>query len=182
MVDDQAKIDLAQLVAEHHQAVYRYAYRLSGSAPDAEDLTQQVFLTAQQKLGQLRHAERVRHWLFAILRNCFVKSCHKKRPVLAGDLAMSIEAIPADAPPAEWIDQQQLQQALDELPPAYRVVLIMFYFEQCTYREIARELDLPIGTVMSRLARAKGHLRLRLFGSKGEAGSGRPSRVASLGG
>jgi RNA polymerase sigma-70 factor (ECF subfamily) len=95
---------------------------------------------------------------------------------------LNVEAIPANVPPAEWIDQQQLQQGLDELPPVYRVVLIMFYFEQCTYRQIAEELDLPIGTVMSRLARAKGHLRLRLFGSTGEAGSARTRRVGSLGG
>lgn len=57
MADERARMDVAQLVAEYHQAVYRYAYRLSGSVPDAEDLTQQVFLLAQQKLGQLRKVE-----------------------------------------------------------------------------------------------------------------------------
>ena len=51
MVDDLASIDMARLVGEHHQAVYRYAYRLTGSVADAEDLTQQTFLTMQQKLG-----------------------------------------------------------------------------------------------------------------------------------
>ena len=72
MADDRTSMDIAQLVAEHHQAVYAYAFRLSGSVPDAEDLTQQVFLAAQRKLGQLRNLESVRSWLFAILRNCFL--------------------------------------------------------------------------------------------------------------
>src|SRR5690606_34165254 len=64
---------LAQLVAEHHQSLYRYAYRLSGSAADAEDLVQQVFLVAHQKLDQIRDAQSVRAWLFTVLRNCYLK-------------------------------------------------------------------------------------------------------------
>ena len=60
-------MNVAQLVQEYHGGVYRYAYRLTGSVADAEDLTQQVFLIAQQKLGQLRSPESARSWLFAIL-------------------------------------------------------------------------------------------------------------------
>ena len=56
-----------------------------------------------------------------------------------------------------------IQQALDELPEKFRLILVMFYFEDCSYREIAEKLDLPMGTVMSRLARAKGYLRSRLL-------------------
>ena len=63
MADECGRMDIARLVAEHHAAVYRYAYRLSGSVPDGEDLTQEVFLTAQQKLGQLRDPARARSWL-----------------------------------------------------------------------------------------------------------------------
>jgi RNA polymerase sigma-70 factor (ECF subfamily) len=61
------------------------------------------------------------------------------------------------------IDEEKLQQALIELPDEYRIVLVMFYFEGCSYREIAEQLELPPGTVMSRLARAKAHLRKRLL-------------------
>ncbi len=61
------------------------------------------------------------------------------------------------------MDTAELQAAIDELPAEFRVVVAMFYFEECSYREIAEKLDLPIGTVMSRLARAKGHLRSKLF-------------------
>lgn len=163
MADERAGTDIAQLVAEHHQAVYRYAYRLSGSVPDAEDLTQQVFLVAQQKLAQLRKAGSARSWLYAILRNCFLKACQRRRPVPAANLRLDVDNVPAEAPRNEQIDREQLQEAINQLPTAFRVVLVMFYFEGCSYRQIAEGLGLPIGTVMSRLARAKGHLRSKLF-------------------
>jgi RNA polymerase sigma-70 factor (ECF subfamily) len=162
-VDDQVGLNVARLVSEHHQSVYRYAFRLAGSVVDAEDLTQQVFLTAQQRLGQLRNAESVRSWLFTILRNCFLKNCQKRRPLPAGNLRLNLESIPEPIRDELAIDQERLQAAIEGLPPRYRVVLTMFYFEELSYREIAARLDLPIGTVMSRLARAKAHLRSRLF-------------------
>lgn len=163
MADERARIDVAQLVAEHHPAVYRYAYRLSGSVHDAEDLTQHVFLIAQQKLGQLRRVESAQSWLFAILRNCFLKARQRQRPVPAVNLQLDVETVPAEIPPDLEIDRERLQEAIDQLPAPFRVVLVMFYFEECSYRQIAEGLELPIGTVMSRLARAKRHLRSRLF-------------------
>ena len=153
---------VAQLVAEHHQAAYRYAYRLTGSVQDAEDLTQQVFLVAQEKIGQLRNVGKARAWLFAVLRNCFLKDRQRRRPALAADLTLNMESVPSP-PTKEGVDGDRLQNALDQLPDASRLVLVMFYFEQCSYREIAQRLGMPIGTVMSRLARAKDYLRAILF-------------------
>lgn len=155
-------MDIAQLVADHHQAVYRYAFRLTGAVPDAEDLSQQAFLVANEKLGQLREEGSARSWLFAILRNCFLKQCRKERPTSAADLQINIENIPQEEGDHE-IDQERLQQALDSLPAGFRMVIVMFYFEQLSYREMAQALGVPIGTVMSRLARAKGHLRSQLL-------------------
>lgn len=166
MASEPAGMEIGQLVAEHHGALYRYAYRLTGSVQDAEDLCQQVFLVAHEKLGQLRSDERARHWLFAVLRNRFLKSCQKRRPLLANNIEFDIDNIPADVPDDAWIDRDRLQATIAELAPNYRVVLLMFYFEDRSYREIAEELDLPIGTVMSRLARAKSYLRSRLFESE----------------
>ena len=163
MADERPAMDVARLVAEHHRAAYAYAYRLTGSAVDAEDLTQQAFLVAQQKLGQLRKAESARSWLFTVLRNCFLKDQQRRRPVPVGTLKVNIESIPDKPPKSGDIDQERLQEAIDQLPDGFRLVLVMFYFEERSYREIAKELELPIGTVMSRLARAKGHLRSRLF-------------------
>jgi len=163
MADNRATMDMTRLVADHHAAVYGYAYRLSGNEADAEDLAQQVFLTAQRKLDQLRSAESVRGWLLAIARNGFLKASARRRPTSAVDLRLNIDGIPAEALDGEEIDHEWLQQAIDELPDTFKVVLVMFYFEESSYREIAEQLELPIGTVMSRLARAKGHLRSKLF-------------------
>lgn len=176
MADYRPSMDIAQLVAEHHQAVYAYAFRLCGSEPDAEDLTQQVFLVAQQKLGQLRNIESARAWLFAILRRRFLKNCRRRQPLPAASLKLNIDALPAEIPPADQIDRERLQDALNILPADFRVVLLMFYFEHCSYREIADQLDLPLGTVMSRLARAKGHLRSILFELESSAAGKTPTR------
>ncbi len=163
MAPDGPATDVAQLVAEHHAAVYRYAFRLTGSTADAEDLTQQVFLTAYQKGWQVREAQSVRNWLYTVLRNCFLKSVQKRQPVPAVNLKLNLDSIPEEVPEAQEIDSEQLQEALNGLQPHYRLVVAMFYFEGLAYREIAEELKLPIGTVMSRLARAKSHLRAALF-------------------
>jgi len=162
--------------------VYRYAYRLTGSVPDAEDLTQQVFLTAQERLSQLRKEESARGWLLAILRNYFLKMRQKRRPILAENLGLDMHTIPAVIPGEADIDRERLQQALNELPTKFRLVLTMFYYEGCSYREIADRLDLPIGTVMSRLARAKGHLRAKLFSPEGDRAAGPQQSPISYGG
>jgi RNA polymerase sigma-70 factor, ECF subfamily len=153
---------MERLVVEHHESLYRYAYRLVGDAPDAEDLVQQTFLMAQQRRHQLRDPGRVRSWLFAVMRSLFLKDCRRTTPVNASSL---------DAAPEEWmaksegepdLDLEQLQLALREIPDESRVILMMFYFEQASYKEIAEQLELKMGTVMSRLARAKEKLRERL--------------------
>ena len=180
MADARSELDIAQLVAEHHRAVYQYAYRLSGSVQDAEDLAQQVFLTAQRKMGQLRNMDAAGSWLFAILRNCYLKDRQRRRPTLAVDLALNIDAI-AEAMPLEGIERGPLQEALNRLPELFRVVVVMFYFEECSYREIADQLEMPIGTVMSRLARAKSQLRSILFESEQEKPRRRPDAAAERG-
>ena len=154
---------IAPLVDEHYQSLYRYAYRLSGAAADAEDLTQEAFCKAQAQLATLRDPDRARPWLFSILRNAYLHRArsdraHRQVPLDAvGDLAGDS---PADVPE---VDPERLQQALIELPEGFRTPVILFYFEDMSYRDIAEQMDLPIGTVMSRLARAKTHLRDRLL-------------------
>lgn len=171
MAEDTPRVDLSQLVADHHASLYRYAFRLTGSVADAEDLTQQTFLIAHKRLDQLRSADSVRSWLFTVLRNAFLKSCQKRVPLVAGQLELSLESIPDDASETPLVDSDELQAALDALPPEFKVVVLMFYFEHRSYREIAEQLSLPTGTVMSRLSRAKSHLRDRLFGAAQAAAS-----------
>ncbi len=163
MADNPGVSPIARLVVDHHAEVYRYAYRLTGTTADAEDLTQQTFLNAQMKLSQLRSSDAARAWLFAILRNCYLKSRRRRVPALASNIEMNVYEIPADAPLEPPFDRERLQAALDQMPDEFKIVVLMFYFEECSYREIAERLDIPLGTVMSRLSRAKGQLRGRLF-------------------
>jgi RNA polymerase sigma-70 factor, ECF subfamily len=170
MAENKAEFDIAQLVTANYQAVYRYAYRLCGTVADAEDLTQKVFLAAQGNLGQLRNIDSSRSWLFTILRNCFLRDRQRQRPITECDLSINIDHLSFDTSVDEEIEPELLQAALDEIPELSRLMLVMFYFEERSYREIAQDLALPIGTVMSRLARAKARLRTKLFSSE------RPSR------
>ena len=68
---------------------------MTGSVHDAEDLTQEVFLIAQRKIGQLRNMDMAKSWLFAILRNCFLKDRQRQRPVAAADLELNVDSVPA---------------------------------------------------------------------------------------
>ena len=158
----QDGIDLAALVKEHHAVVYRYACRLCGCPVEAEDLTQQTFLIAHQKVHQLRAAVAARSWLMAVVRSCFLKSVRKSRPMPAADIDLLVNDAADSGSPVDPIDREELAAALDELPDEFRLVLLMFYFEELSYQRIAEQLEIPIGTVMSRLSRAKEHLRRRL--------------------
>lgn len=152
-----------RLVEAHYEALYRYAYRLSGSAADAEDLTQEAFCKAQTNLSQLRDAERAKPWLFSILRNAYLHRTRAERQqhFVSLDAAADVAEPLNDSLPE--IEPESLQQALAELPEVFRTPVILYYFEDFSYRDIAEQMDLPIGTVMSRLARAKAHLRARLL-------------------
>jgi RNA polymerase sigma-70 factor (ECF subfamily) len=161
MAESAGRLDVGQLVVDHHQALYRYAYRLCGSAADAEDLTQQVFLTAQQKIDQVLSADCARGWLFTVLRNCYLKGRRQRHPLSAASMDLDVNAIPAAQVPP--IDREALQRAINSLDDQFKTVLLAFYFEHRSYREIAEILNIPPGTVMSRLSRAKAHLRSQLM-------------------
>jgi len=148
---------LADLVESHYEGLYRFAMRLSGSAADAEDLTQQAFLTAQQKRSQVREPEHIRAWLYAIVRNTFLKQV--RRQSTANPRPLESVAEPVTEVVDSLISSEDLQLVLMELAEEFRVPLILFYFRELSYREIAEQMELPIGTVMSRLSRAREHLR-----------------------
>jgi RNA polymerase sigma-70 factor (ECF subfamily) len=153
---------MQRLVEEHYVGLYRYAFRLSGTAADAEDLTQEAFCKAQTNLGQLREPDRVKPWLFSILRNAYLHRVRAEKQEKCVSLA-GLGDLPERSPdPLPDIDPDQLRAALAELPEVFRTPIILYYFEEFSYRDIAEQMDLPIGTVMSRLARAKAYLRCRL--------------------
>jgi RNA polymerase sigma-70 factor (ECF subfamily) len=157
-----------RLVDQHYVALYRYAYRLTGSADEAGDLTQETFCKAQAQFGQLRDINRAKAWLFSILRNAYLHKVRSEKQ--HRQVSLDSVAEPPGAPDAELpdVEPQRLQTILQELPEGYRTPLILFYFDDFSYRDIAEQMDLPIGTVMSRLARAKVQLRQRLTSENGQ--------------
>lgn len=149
-----------ELIEQHSGLLYRYAYRLTGDGDDAEDLVQQAFLLAHQRIHQLRDAGAARGWLISIVRNVFLKSLRHRH------VGRSLDDI--DEPQA-WDDGrdvpvhvERLQQALLELSEEFRSPLVLYYFEEFSYQEIAAHMGVPIGTVMSRLSRGKAFLKNKL--------------------
>ena len=153
MQSPETRLSISDLVEEHYELLHRFAYRLSGSSADAEDLVQQAFLTAQTKLEQLRNPEKARSWLFTIVHNTFRKQLRRHNPTVFSTLKTEPEP-EGDSEVEAIADADALQTALNEL--------ILFYFEYFSYKQIAEMLEIPIGTVMSRLSRGKAHLRERM--------------------
>lgn len=161
MSDHSDDHDFLQVVRESLDDVYRYALHLTADQHQAEELVQEVFLRAQRKWHQIRNREQAKQWLFAICRRLFLNS-RRRRNSLSLVPPEDLDTIACDyqAPPNDG--GERLRQALRALPPRCRVLLVMFYFEGLSYREIADRLRLPIGTVMSGLYRAKQRLRQEL--------------------
>jgi RNA polymerase sigma-70 factor, ECF subfamily len=149
----------SDLVERYYALLYRYAYRLTGSAADAEDLTQHAFATAHAKWNQLHDESKAKSWLFTIARNAYLKSL--RRPQLVSTETCADFPAPGSDDKSH-IDSERLQAALNSLAEEYRTPIILFYFEEFSYQEIADQMEVPLGTVMSRLARAKAHLRQSL--------------------
>lgn len=153
---------IERLVEAYYKPLFAYAYRLGGSAELAEDLTQETFCQAQLKWQQLRDPDKARPWLYAILRNLFLHRLRAEKQEQFVPLDTVGELPERGSEPLPAIEPELLQKALAELPEVFRTPVILFYFEDFSYRDIADAMELPLGTVMSRLARAKAFLRQRL--------------------
>lgn len=160
MADGKRLPTTNELIEQHSALLFRYAYRLTGDANDSEDLVQQTFLLAHQRSHQLREAEAARGWLISILRNVFLKSLrHRHRGRSLDEIEEPISTEPLfDGP----LHLERLQQALLELAEEFRSPLVLYYFEEFSYQEIATHMGVPIGTVMSRISRGKAYLKKRL--------------------
>ncbi|MGL4465267.1 MAG: RNA polymerase sigma factor [Planctomycetia bacterium] len=156
-----AVVLLDALACEHLDVLYRFAVRLTGCPAAAEDLVQETFLVAQNKLDQLRDPSAAKAWLFTILRRL---SRRDARPaVVVEHRAMDEIACSEDEPTLlDVIGSDKLQSILDQMPIEFREPILLFYFQEFRYREIAEILECPLGTVMSRIARGKEFMRRRL--------------------
>jgi len=152
----------------HIDAAYNLARWLTRDDHDAEDVVQESYLRAYKYFHSLERSDGGRAWLLAIVRNTCYTWLQKNRPaeVVALDEDGDGPAAPAESNPEVIVLQSAqrklVNQALEELPVGYREVLVMRELEELTYKEIAHVAGIPIGTVMSRLARGREMLRLAI--------------------
>ena len=148
-----------QLVDQQYAALYRFALSLSKSEADAADLTQQTFFLWAAKGHQLRDGSKAKAWLFTTLYREFLgRRRHEVRfPQI--EVAEAREEEMSIVPNINASDSAMVLQALREVEDPFRAPLTLFYLEQFSYQEIADVLAIPIGTVMSRLSRARERLR-----------------------
>ena len=163
-VEEQDKLArFEQCIMPHMDAAYNLARWLAGNDPDAQDVVQDACLRAFKFFGGFRGGDS-RSWLLRIVRNCFYDWLrHQARADLETPFDEQVHGPAADSPAPdaallEKADKELVHQALEALPLEYREVLVMRELEGLSYKEIADVAELPIGTVMSRLARAREQL------------------------
>ncbi len=158
-----AALDFKQLVEDYYMPLYRFALSLSRKEADAADLTQQTFFLWASKGHQLRDSTKVKTWLFtALYREFLGRKRQQDRFVEAESSSAAIAAQTIPASVVNELDGDIVQRALFGLEEIYRAPLTLFYLQQHSYKEIAQTLEVPIGTVMSRISRGKEHLRKAL--------------------
>ena len=157
------------LVEQYRDNVYRLAYRMCGNAYDADEAAQEAFVAAWRALPNFRGDAKFSTWLYRLTSNAAIDVMRReKRHQTVGDGEMMELADDADSPQetVERTEQQEaVQKALSTLSEEYREVLLLRYMEELDYAEIAEVLQLPSGTVKSRINRAKAALKAALLKS-----------------
>ncbi len=158
-----------QLVQKYQDRLYNTLAHQLGSAEDARDVLQDAFVQAFLKLDSFRGGSRFYTWLYRIALNLAISHRRRSKPTASLDKTRDEtgqEPADRDCPPEGRLVQQetvdQVQQALGELEDEFRQVLVLREMDGCSYEAIAEMLDLPVGTVRSRLHRARMQLREKL--------------------
>jgi len=169
----QGELDFENLVEAHYGSLYRFAMSLTHTESNAGDLVQETFLTWASKGHQLRDLKKVKAWLFTTLHRRFLESQRRTTRFRHVELNEAAEDLPDVEP--ELLNRLDAQTALDllaKVEPQFQAAVALFYLEDCSYNEIAEILEVPIGTVKSRIAR--GLAQLRALFSKGWPGPVKP--------
>ncbi|HXC35073.1 MAG TPA: RNA polymerase sigma factor [Candidatus Acidoferrales bacterium] len=147
-------LEFESVVAHHYGPLYQFAFSLTRNDAEACDLTQQTFYIWAAKGHQLRDISKVKTWLFTTLHREFLGARRRQTRFPHIELDDATGDLPA-VPPASvnQLDSEQLLEALSHLDEVYRAAVVLFYLEDYSYNEIAQVLDIPLGTVKSRLTR-----------------------------
>lgn len=150
----------------HLRSLYGTAYRMTRNVHDAEDLVQETYLRAYRAFDRYTPGTNIRAWLYTILHRVRTDALRR-----AGRTPATVELVD-DGPPVPPAQDalasggEEIARALDRLPEAFRIAVVLRDIEDLTYQEIAESLGIPIGTVMSRIHRGRALLRTALAGSK----------------
>ena len=167
----ETQAEFADRVKPHLDPLYRTALRMTGEGAAAEDLVQETFLKAYRGYGQFQPGTNFKAWLFTILTNTYINDYRRRsRAPVVTDFAEIEPEGEAESPHFSVDDVAKLadrlgdaaKRALDRLPAEHRLVFLLSTFEDLSYKEISGILAVPIGTVMSRLFRARAVLRREL--------------------
>lgn len=175
MDTDGSNSVFAAATLEHIDALYGYALTLARDKSEAEDLVQETYLRAVRAAHQPAAGDNLKAWLFVIMRNAwfnimrhrhnglriFEFECDEPAPGVANDTASNPHVVYL-----RKLEQQEVHEAIEKLPDAYREIVVLRDLEGFSYQEIAMVLNCPAGTVMSRLGRARGKLREMLSGGQ----------------
>ena len=164
-------------------SLYPAALRLTRNSADAEDLVQEVYLRAYRGFGGFQEGTNLRAWMYRILTNTFINTYRKKQrePIVVQDeeiedwylynrLGESGVEASAESEVLDQIPDEEVQRALEALPEGFRLAVLLADVEGFSYKEIAEILDVPIGTVMSRLHRGRRALQKALWETVRERG------------
>jgi RNA polymerase sigma-70 factor (ECF subfamily) len=165
----------AEIVRRYQRFVYRIGYGLTRNASDADDLAQETFVRAWQALDRFRADEPLAPWLARIATNLAYSLFRRRKrrpetalePLVEAGRQWGVDDDPADRT-AESEQRARLDAAFAELSPEHQAVLVLRVVNDQTYEDIAKTLNVPVGTVMSRLSRARAELKARLIARTGE--------------
>lgn len=169
--------DFEALLSPVLERAYGVALRLTRNAADAEDLVQDAALLAFRGFRTFQHGSNFRAWFLRVLMNAFLSSVRKKRPERDAESLDEIpnayiqrQAVDLNQPPQDiarsildGLDTEEVHRAVDELPAEFRASAALYFIEDLSYKQIADILDIPVGTVRSRLHRGRALLQRRLW-------------------
>ena len=155
--------DFQQLIADHYAGLYRFAQSLCRRQGMAEDLVQQTFLQWARKGHTLIDGSKAKTWLYTTIYREWLAIARREQRHEHVEFEAEVHGSMQEPDEEPRVDAVTLQRALDQLEDHYRAPLVLFYLRELSYRDIAETLGLPIGTVMSRLSRAKEALKKLLM-------------------
>lgn len=165
-----------EAVSAYYEPLYRFALGLSRSEADAADLTQRAFERFGEKSGALRDKTKTKTWLFTTLYRDFLQQKRHTTRFPHSEWDETLDTTGVELPRAEVAaDANAAVAALNALEEPFRSTLVLFYLQEHSYKEIADILDVPMGTVMSRLARGKDMLRARITDSQDSGAATNPA-------